>query len=232
MKQIKTDTQKNLTNTQIMILGITSLWLIIPSIYGLFLNINNVKQNINTYNIIYIINIVICVYISIVSIVSTIYWYKWLTTNEHYNIYYYLDCILASILFICLIVLSCVNYNNVPTIYKILLPLVICICFGLNKYYYSKKIYKYSFICHSFFRYLGYLWTHSILLDNHTSLIHILILSIIYWGHILFIYLCNNLDCNTTLECKKNKYIKECLILFIIIIICLIIQFYYYNLLK
>ena len=72
----KKDGQKNLTNTQIMILGITSLWLIIPSIYGLFLNINNVNQNINTYNIIYIINIVICVYISIVSIVSTIYWYK------------------------------------------------------------------------------------------------------------------------------------------------------------
>ena len=214
MEKIKQVDSNYLPQHLIMILGITSLWLFIPSTYELVINIYNLEYNI--------VKILIYIYINFVSVISLICWYKWLITNIHYSIWYYLDCIFSRILFCILFVLSI--FNN-SCIYDIILPLFIVMSYICGKMCYNYSKYNLSVFCHLFFRYLGFMWTCYILLNNF-SYNYLTILTIIYWLHIIYLlYIYNNLDCNTTLECKKNKYIKESLILFIIIITCLIIKF-------
>jgi len=213
MEKIKKVDSNYLPQYLIMILGITSLWLFIPSTYGL-VNIYNLEYNI--------VKILIYIYINFVSVISLIFWYKWMTTNIHYSIWYYLDRICSSILFCILFVFSIFSNN---CIFDVILAFLIVVSYICGKTCYNHSKYYLSAFCHLIFRYLGFIWTCYILFNNF-NYNYLIILTIIYWLHITYLlYIYNNLDCNTSLECKKNKYIKECLILFIIIITCLIIKF-------
>jgi len=167
------------------ILGITSLWVLIPIIYG------------NNYYLLRSSLFSCCFF-------STLLWYKPINNS----IYHILDVYSAYIYIIFLLYTS----------YKLLKFKIIClllsniiIFYSLSCYYYTNFNYIYQLINHLLFRYVCYIWSHTILFLDYNMFI-------ISLGYLLHIYITYNY-CN--LE-NDELYLIFC------IYTCIFIYFTYY----
>jgi hypothetical protein len=197
----------NLPKKNKLILGITSLWMILPLTHGIFKWIEY-EIGVGQKSLIIILS---CTCFS-----SLIF----LFDARSGILFHKLDKICAINYVICMIITSTFSDNNnilsIDICLFLLLSLIILfllgdMCFKINKY-------DYQLIFHILFRYIGYWWGHLLLvLEEKNFASAIAILSVGYFGHIIVF---NEFIRRRHLIITKNMYWKSCAILGLWIIIC------------
>ena len=199
------------------ILGITSLWLIIPFIYGILHIIE--KKNFN------IIFILLTLWIGLCCIISTL-----LGLNKLGSIIHIIDIKCAEILFIILCVYFGLDIGNKIDIkMKIIFPLLVVLFYVSSVFFYNKKYNNLSTLSHLTFRFIGFWWCFFAVYSNIIDWETILILSIAYYIHILIeIQYINKLY---KFKCNQH-YIIGCSKTFSFILLCLLFHILHINYLK
>ena len=208
------------------ILGITSLWLIIPFIYGI-VHIIEKKQ----FNILFIILIL---WIGICCIISTL-----LGLNKLGSFIHKLDITCARLLFIILCIYFGLDINNkinkINIKIKIIFPLFVTLFYLGSVFLSSKNYTSLGTLSHIMFRFIGFWWCFIAVYSNIIDYKILLILSIGYFSHILleldYIYKLHNFEYNFRYKYKKN-YIKACIKTILFILTCLLFIILHLNHLK
>ena len=192
----------NLPIKNTRILGITTLWMLIPIL------ISNSKYNLLKYSL------------SCCCLFSTIFWFK----PKDNSLFHNLDRLSA---YIYLFILLYTSYNTLNHYLLILLLINILIFYSLSYYYFYKDNHDYQLICHLLFRYFFYMWSHFVLIDYN-----IIIITIGYISHIYLIYnekIYNEKNINFT---SKEVILEYLYVIYCIIsIVIIFITYNIYNLL-
>lgn len=147
------------------ILGITSLWLLIPSTLYLIQNIEKLQ----------LFSIILFLYIQSITFISTLTYYYF----ERYTLLIKIDRLLAIGLFLTLML--CQPEIKILPIMIFLFYIISCIT-EINNVNNLCVL-----ICHLIFRFLGFWWVYIVLLQkNDNILTEIIILSTIYWLYIIY----------------------------------------------
>ena len=211
------------------ILGITSLWLIIPFIYGI---LHILEKKIS--NIIFIL---LTLWIGLCCIISTL-----LGINKLGSIVHIIDIKCAEILFIILCVYFGLNINNeinknnkIDIKIKILFPLLVAIFYLCSVILSNKNYTNLSILSHLIFRFIGFWWCFVAIYYNIIDFKIILIISLGYFSHILleldYIYKLYNFENNLTHK-YKIIYINTCIKSILFILTYLLFVILYINYLK
>lgn len=195
------------------ILGITSLWLLLPASYG-FVYISNPHNNDK-------IGVgILSTWTMICSTISTLMW----KNNIKNSLLWKCDIICARTHFI-LLILYYAFFCNFSLFVQITFPLCVSICYIFATILYRKQEWLLNLFVHVIFRYIGYIWTHIGLVKHHYTLQGIIFLSCIYYFHIfillVMLYDVHEFDIN-------EKYIEGILNIFVIICFSSFIYFYYF----
>ena len=213
---------KKLCNYNRYLIGITSLWLLIPFIYGILHLIEEKKENEEKeYNIIFILLIL---WIGLCCIISTLLGLHKLNSWIHI-----LDIKCAEILFIILCIFfgleinNEINHNNIDIKIKILFPLLVVIFYIGSVFFYNKNYNNLSTLSHLTFRFIGFWWCFTAVYSNILNYKIILIFSLAYFSHILleldYIYKLYNFEHNFT-STYKVIYTRGCIKSILFILIC------------
>jgi len=143
------------------ILGLTSLWLLIPFILNIY------ENGFTKYNFLLFITCKI----------STIFWGYFF----YGSLFHRLDRFFATLSLIVLDIISFNKLNYINIIFIICIPLF----FFIARYYYLINQQNKVLIYHLIFRYFGFLLTINVLLINITNYIDFILFSIFYLLHIL-----------------------------------------------
>lgn len=190
-----------------LILGITSLWMILPLTHGICKWIQN-EIGIGHKSLIIILT---CSCIS-----SLIFWFN--ARNDTF--FHKLDKLCAINYIGCIIITTLYqNSNKILSIdVCIFLLFSIIISFLLGDICFKIKKYNYQLLFHILFRYFGYWWGHLLLVIEDKNFSYaITILSVGYFGHIIVF---NELLHRKNINITKNTYWISCAILGLWIIIC------------
>ena len=194
------------------ILGITSLWLLYPFIYGIMDIFKN--RNIN------ILYIIITLLIGVCCVVSTL-----LGVNKLNSLVHLIDVKCAEILFILLCIYYRFYINNNLNILSFIFPFLVVLFFGLATYFNNIYVYELNIIFHLLFRFIGFWWCCFIFIKNINYEIFFT-LSIAY-----FIYIMIELDCIRKQPNLKKKYKLYygygCIKIIIFILLCLLFNLKY-----
>ena len=193
------------------IIGITSLWLLIPGLYGLLQAIKmNDHHNIFTG--------IMAAWTITCAIVSTLMW----KNNINSSLLWKCDIICARVQFV-LLILYFAFFCNVSWIIQLIFPSCVMMFYTLTDILYNKQKWFANTISHITFRYIGYLWTHIGLIQYTWR--GILFLSCIYYSHILIhlfaIYDTNEFNIN-------EKYFEGVLSMCVIISFSSFVYFLYF----
>jgi hypothetical protein len=153
------------------IIGATSLWLSIPAIVGIK-SCNTFQCNYLT--LILLFNTCICM------TVSTIMW----SNYNKKSVIYMLDLTFATIQFILLNTLNIIT-NAVNYYVQIIISSLILLSYFVTDLFYKREEWLFNIWFHLIFRYFGYLFCHLILINNCYDIYNIMILTTIYYTHIL-----------------------------------------------
>lgn len=189
------------------ILGLSSLWLLIPFFY-----------NILYSNIIYI-----KIFILLTTSISTIFW-GYYSFN---SLFHKLDNIFATILFI---ILTCYSFN----INYIILPFMCFLFYYLSCYFYKNNKEDFCLLCHFIFRYIGFWWT-MLIFSNIIISFNIFIFYSLFLPLSLFIYTYKNIYYKNQLQILQENFaivysygiVQTISILFILLFTHLFIIEYY-----
>ena len=205
------------------IIGTTTLWLLLPIYYGIFNFFNKYDKNA----------LYILILSSVMSISCFVSTKMWKNRNKTFFLYY-LDIILANVLFILLIIITVyIKYNSISLYKKILFPSIIILFYSITTYFYIKKYINLSAIFHILFRYVGCIWCCILIgYPNIYIYIYILPLSLIYFGYIIYEW--NNINyinnkCTYKFTCNKyynNGCINLIKLIFLILILTNIYEYY------
>ena len=195
------------------ILGITSLWLIIPIYYGI------------NYNIISIYIFLLTFFMSMACIISTIMW-----KNRNNSIFlYYFDMLIAKSIFILLIIITINTECNIMCLFnKILFSLLLVLFYIGGFIFYFNNMIQISTCFHILLRYTGFIWCCFLVSCPY---IYLYPLSITYFSHIYYEW--NKINyinkiCNNNFTC--NQYYNNGCINLIKIIILIFLCIYLHNL--
>jgi len=197
----------NLPKKNKLILGITSLWMIIPLTHGIYKWVQY-EIGIEQKSLIVIL--------SGSCISSLFFWYD----ARSGTLFHRLDKLCAINYIACMIITTLYpDSNSILSIdICILLLLSMSILFLLGDICFKINMYNYQLLFHILFRYIGYWWGHLLLvLEEKNFVSTIAILSVGYFGHIIVF---NELIRRKNLIITKNMYWKSCVILGLWIIIC------------
>ncbi len=153
------------------IIGAASLWLFIPVSVGLKLCD---KLSCNKFTIIILVNTCTCM------IVDTIMW----SNYDNKSIIYKLDLLFATIQFILLNLVNIVN-KNINYIVQGLLSTLILLFYFITNIFHKRQEWLFNIWSHLIFRYFGYLFCHLMLISDCYNVLNIVILTVIYYFHIL-----------------------------------------------
>ena len=197
----------NLPKKNKLILGITSLWMIIPLTHGIY---KWVQYEIGIGQK----SLIVILYCSCIS--SLIFWYD--ARSE--TLFHRLDKLCAINYVACIIITTLYpDSNSILSIdICILLLLSMSTLFLLGDICFKINMYNYQLLFHILFRYIGYWWGHLLLVLEEKNLISaITILSFGYFGHIIVF---NEFIRRKRLIIKNNTYWKSCAILVLWIVFC------------
>lgn len=220
---------KSKSNYSRYILGVTSLWLLVPFICGI-MHIIEKKQ----FNMLFII---LVLWIGICCIISTL-----LGLNKLNSLIHKIDIKCAEILFIILCVYFGLNINNeinknnkIDIKIKILFPLLVAIFYLCSVILSNKNYTNLSILSHLIFRFIGFWWCFVAIYYNIIDFKIILIISLGYFSHILleldYIYKLYNFENNLTHK-YKIIYINTCIKSILFILTYLLFVILYINYLK
>jgi hypothetical protein len=197
----------NLPKKNKLILGITSLWMIIPLTHGIFKWIQY-EIGIGQKSLIVILA---CSCLS-----SLIFW----SDARSGSLFHRLDKLCAINYIICMIITTSYPESHSVLSANMCIPLLFSMttlfllgdmCFKINKY-------DYQLIFHILFRYIGYWWGHLLLvLEEKNFASAIVILTFGYFSHIIVF---TEFIRRRRLVITKNTYWKSCAIMGLWIIIC------------
>jgi hypothetical protein len=173
------------------ILGITSLWILIPIYFGFI-----------TYNgILTLIMAITCT-------ISTLMWYE----GIYGSLLYKLDLLCARLTFVSLILL-----NEKNTI-QMLFAVFVLFFYILTSYLHSNNMMNIAIWGHIMFRYTAFWWLYVSIVLNNFNFIVFVSLSSIYFSHILYSM---RFICTKSNFKSKSRYFLGCMELLSIIILYL-----------